>query len=209
MRQKVDAILDIVTKFYSHPISVISSPENSGDYSKIKQICQYMLFNFLNKDGNYYNTIFQVKEKSLSLMDIGSLFGGGEGIGHPTVLYSLRTVRNRIDTDNCYRNEVMEVATLIYKHCDFGTREIITTSRMDNIFVDLMRDKKGNQYYRIKSDDIVSIFTDNEMKNIVALVTTIDKAPIREAAKVEPKKDSPHDKLTEDAYAAFKRQFGG
>jgi len=159
--ERVNSIIDIVAKKYEVPASVVKTTTNFLDYIKIQHTARYCLYHFLNSKGEYFDSVFSESDKdvlSLSLLYIAEMTGG---VKHSTTISSCKTVIKRMKEDKETSNIISDIFNTILKECDFGTRKIIceASNQHWNQSLEMMRDKKGNRYYRIKSPAGTIVFT--------------------------------------------------
>jgi hypothetical protein len=210
MEEKINSIIEIVCRYYSHPVSIISSTSNVGTYSKIRQVCQYCLFHFLNKNGDHYANIYIEKAESLGLQLIANMFKNG--ISHNAIMSNLRTVKGLTETDFMFHREINEICSLIYKNVDFGSKTVIATSQIESTSVELLLNKDGNKMYRVITAGTYKYYTENEMSDIITLAQQLSpnlKKGVVEYKNPLNEKFDKYAELTAKANAEFKRHYRG
>jgi hypothetical protein len=87
-----EKIIEIVADYYNVPITDVMSLLQEADCVKVRQVSMYFI---------------RDKYSMMSLDKIGSLFPGRTGRkDHATVIHSIKTVNNGIDTDPIFRSEI-------------------------------------------------------------------------------------------------------
>jgi len=168
MRAKLDSIIEIIARHHTVPILVIKGDNSFTDYVQIRHKAQYLSYHFLNKHGRYYESVFgndeSVKSKSLSLVGIGKIIGN---VTHTTVINSLKTISNYVETNAEYRKSINELVSLIMKEADFGSRRAVLKDSDRNASVEVLLDKKSCRYFRVETKNNISIYNQAEINSII------------------------------------------
>lgn len=87
-------IIKVICKFFEIEIDVFQSKTQKGEVVTARQLSHF----------------FAKKYTKISLAKIGNKIGG---VGHATVLYSIKTVKNLCDTDTEYLKKFIEIKNKI------------------------------------------------------------------------------------------------
>lgn len=90
--EKKDIIINEVVKYYNTDFETITKKSRKRELVIVRQICMYML----------------KKCTKMSLQEIGDAIGMKD---HATVLYSIKTINNLIDTDRLF---IEKIAVLVF-----------------------------------------------------------------------------------------------
>ncbi len=84
-------IIDVVTSFYNVKLSELQSKRRHKSIALPRQVCMWLAR----------------QETRYSLQEIGGYFGGRD---HTTVMHSIKTVEDRLDTDDQFAHQVQELS---------------------------------------------------------------------------------------------------
>jgi chromosomal replication initiator protein len=96
MKNKVNDIIKVIENYYSLNDGSVHYKTRKREIVIARQLAHYFTR--------------EIYKKELSLADVGILIGGKD---HATVLYSIKTINNLIDTDKNFVTQVKEIRKII------------------------------------------------------------------------------------------------
>lgn len=168
-QQVVNNIAEIVSKYYSIPKYAIYNPKGHGyaDAKKANNIAQWLCYEFLTRGGKQFKSMVNVNKNGMILEDIASMLGG---VSHSAISQTMKRIRGRIDVEPAFAKQMEELVLLVYRNCDFGSMTYHTGAKMDDMSVEVLKNKNGHYYYRFISKKVTVTLSRAEFDTFTYIV---------------------------------------